>query len=37
MGKERVTLQGFNNGDHAIVATDSQVIALGDVVGQDHA
>jgi hypothetical protein len=35
MGKELVTLQGFNNSDHTIVATDPKVVALGNIVGQD--
>jgi hypothetical protein len=33
MGKERVPLEGFYDRDHAIVATDAQVIALCDIVG----
>ena len=37
MGEERVTFEGFHHGDHTIVATNSQVIALGDIVGHDNA
>jgi hypothetical protein len=36
MGKERMAFQGFNDGNDAIMASDSQVIALGDIVGQDY-
>ena len=36
VGKERVALKRFNDGDHAIMAADPQVIALGDIVGQDY-
>jgi hypothetical protein len=36
VGKEWVALERFNDGDDSIVATDPQVIALGDVVGQDY-
>ena len=36
MGKEWVALEGFDNSDHAIVATDSQVIALGNVMSEDN-
>jgi hypothetical protein len=35
VGEELVTLQGFNDGDHTIVATDSKVVSLGNIVGQD--
>jgi hypothetical protein len=35
MGKELVTLQGFNDSDHAIVATNPKVVSLGNIVGQD--
>jgi hypothetical protein len=35
VGKELMTLQGFNDGDHAIVATDPKVVPLGHIVGQD--
>ena len=34
MGEERVSLERFHHGDDAIVATDPQVVALGDVVGE---
>ena len=37
MGKEWVALERLNNCNDAIVATDPQVIALGDIVGQDNA
>jgi hypothetical protein len=33
MGEERVAFERFHYRDHAIVATDPQVIALGDIVG----
>jgi hypothetical protein len=36
MGKERVAFEGFDNGNDSIMATDPQVISLGDIVGQDH-
>jgi hypothetical protein len=35
MGKERMTLQGFNNSHNSIMATDPEVVSLGDVMGQD--
>jgi hypothetical protein len=35
VGKERVALERFDHGDDAIVASDPQVIALGDIVGQN--
>jgi hypothetical protein len=35
MGEEWMTLQGFNHSDHTIMATDPQIISLGDVMGQD--
>jgi hypothetical protein len=35
VGKELMTLQGFNDGDHSIMATDSKVVPLGNIVGQD--
>jgi hypothetical protein len=37
MGKEWVAFESFNDCDHAIVATYSQVIALGNVMSQDDA
>ena len=37
VGKERVAFEGFDNGDHTIVAPDSQVISLGNVVGHNDA
>jgi hypothetical protein len=37
MGEERMALERFNDSDDAIVATNAQVIALGNVVGQDNA
>jgi hypothetical protein len=36
VSEERVALERFDYGDDAIVATDPQVVALGDVVGQDN-
>jgi hypothetical protein len=33
VSKEWVAFEGFNNRDHSIMATDSQVIALSDIVG----
>jgi hypothetical protein len=35
MSKERVAFECLNHRDHAIMAADSQVIALGNIVGQD--
>jgi hypothetical protein len=35
VGKELMTLQGFNDGDHSIMATDPKVVSLGNIVGQD--
>jgi hypothetical protein len=35
MREEWVALERFNHGDDAIVATDPQVVALGDIVGKD--
>ena len=34
--EERVALELVDHGDDAVVASDAQVVALGDVVGQDH-
>jgi hypothetical protein len=31
-----VTFELFNDGDNAIMATHPQVIALGDIVGDDN-
>jgi hypothetical protein len=36
VGEERVALQSFDHSNDAIVPANSQVIALGNVVGQDH-
>ena len=36
VGKEWVAFEGFDNGDHTIMAADSQVIALGNIVGHDY-
>jgi hypothetical protein len=33
MGKERMALQSFNNRDNSVMATDPQVVALGNIVG----
>ena len=35
MGKERMALQSFDDGDHAIMATDPKVVPLGNVMGED--
>jgi hypothetical protein len=32
-----VSFEGFDNGDHTIVAANSQVIALGNIVSHDDA
>ena len=32
VGKERMTLQGFNNRNHAIMAANPQVIPLGNIM-----
>ena len=37
VGKERVSFEGLNDCDDAIVAANPQVVALGDIVGQDNA
>ena len=37
VGKEWVAFEGFDDGDYTIVAADSQVIALGNIVGHDDA
>jgi hypothetical protein len=34
MGEQRVTLERLDHGNHAVVATHAEVVALGDVVGQ---
>ena len=36
MGKEWVALEGFDDGDHAIVAADAEVVALGYVMSEDN-
>jgi hypothetical protein len=36
VGEERVAFQSFDHGNDAIVAANSQVIALGNIMGQDH-
>jgi hypothetical protein len=36
MGKERMALKRFDHGDNAIMATNSQVISLGNIVGKDN-
>jgi hypothetical protein len=36
MGKERVTFEGFDDRYDSIMATNPQVIALGNIVGQDN-
>jgi hypothetical protein len=35
MGEEWMALQGFNDRDNSVMATDPQVVALGNIVGQD--
>jgi hypothetical protein len=35
VSKKLVTLQSFNDSDHTIMATDSKVVPLGNIVGQD--
>jgi hypothetical protein len=35
MGEERVAFQSFDHGNDAIVTANSQVIALGNIMGQD--
>ena len=35
MGKEWMALQSFNNCHHTIMATDSKVVPLANVMGQD--
>ena len=37
MSEEGMSLQGFDDRCDSIVATDAQVVALGDVVGQNDA
>jgi hypothetical protein len=37
MGKERMALERFNDGDDAVMATDAKVVSLGNIVGQDNA
>ena len=37
MGKERVAFEFFHHCNNAIVASDSQVISLGDIVGENNA
>ena len=36
MGEEMVAFEGLNDGDYAIVASNAQVIALGNIVGQHN-
>jgi hypothetical protein len=36
MGEERMAFERFDHGDHAIVAANSQIIALGHIVGHDN-
>jgi hypothetical protein len=36
MGKERVALEGLNDCHNAVMATNSQVIALGNIVGHHN-
>jgi hypothetical protein len=37
MGEERVAFELFHHCNNAIVAADSQVIPLGDIVGENNA
>jgi hypothetical protein len=36
MGKERVSFESFNDCNDSVMATNAQVISLGDIVSQDH-
>jgi hypothetical protein len=36
MGEEWMTLQSFDHRDHTVMATDPQVISLGNIVGKDN-
>ena len=36
MREQRVTLERLDHADDAVVATDAQVVALRDVVGEHH-
>jgi hypothetical protein len=36
MGKEWMTLQGFDHGNDSIMATNPKIVSLGDVMGQDN-
>ena len=36
VGKERMALERLDDGDDAIMAPHSKVVALGDVVGEDY-
>jgi glycerophosphoryl diester phosphodiesterase len=36
MGEKRVAFQSFDHSNDAIVATNSQVIALGNIVSQNN-
>ena len=35
MGEQRVPLESLDDGGHAVVPADAQVVALGDVMGED--
>jgi len=35
VGKERMTFEGFDDSDDTVMAANSQVIALGNIVGHD--
>ena len=36
VGKEGMSLEGFDYGDDTVMTAHSQVISLGNIVGQDH-
>jgi hypothetical protein len=36
VGEERMALERFDDGNDAIVATNPEVVALGDIVGKDN-
>jgi hypothetical protein len=35
VGEERMPFKSFNNSHNSVVATDSKVVALADIVGKD--
>jgi hypothetical protein len=36
MGEKRMALEGFDDGHDPVMAADSQVVALGNVMGKDY-